>query len=597
MPIIITSRFKPLTYDEITRPLIEQTQAQEALENAYIEASDQASQIMAQANMQTDPNSYIKLKNYAEALQQQADVLMHQGLNRNSRQSLINLRRRYGSDIVPIANAIKRRAELLDERRKAGPDYLWEIDNLSLDDLVKNPQADYGAYYNGSMITKRVSDAVKAAANSMVSLETSGHLTPYQIKVLEKHGYTPQEIEQAIAGGANSKSKFLQGVRDRVLDSIDVYNKGSQATRNRALEYANEGLYSAIGSQRYQLIGDERAKAESQWELEKKKLDDRKKEKNTLEDQLPAIVPINIYSRKELDDIDKSTSLYSKYFDISPDGTYILNDRGKKEYEKEVPYPFAIGKDVELYPTQWDTMPNYDRDKIHMDKTPFRKFMDNILTDNVKLNKTDLSPTELGEVFRSYITSLDKYDANKFVEYNYNIDQDEYNDWKTIISNAANGKLYEANWDRKSQTYKKGKSVPIKDVYGNKENPGYVTAIQYSPYGITMNITKDNESKRYFLPRGINVVAENNLNITMNGLKKVQELYRSSTATGSIPMPNEIMEALKNAGFKDVDIPSSITKGELESVIKILLSNSKFYVSQLKNTNKTTPTSWNLVGY
>lgn len=276
MPVTLRSRFTPLTYDEIARPLIEQTAAQEAMENAYSEAQDQASQLMAQANEQTDPIAHARLKNYAAALQQQADSLMRNGLNRNSRAALLNTRKRYNQDVVPVQQAVTRRNELMEELRKLriqNPDMLVERDVIGIDDLLRNPQLDYGSTYNGAMITKRVADAAKAVGDSMVSMETAGHLTPYQIKVLEKHGFTADEIAAAVAGGQDAKSQMLAGIRDRVLGSIDVYNKGNDATKARALSYANEGLYAGIGSSRYSLVADERAKAELGWEFDKKRMD------------------------------------------------------------------------------------------------------------------------------------------------------------------------------------------------------------------------------------------------------------------------------------------------------------------------------------
>ena len=54
MPVKITSKYTPLTYDEITRPLIQATEAQAAMENAYMDATDKAAQAMAAANQQSD---------------------------------------------------------------------------------------------------------------------------------------------------------------------------------------------------------------------------------------------------------------------------------------------------------------------------------------------------------------------------------------------------------------------------------------------------------------------------------------------------------------------------------------------------------------
>ena len=348
MPITLTSRYKPLTYDEITRPLIEQTQVQDAMEDAYMQAQEAAAQVMAQANEQTDPESHAKLRNYANFLQQQADNLMRQGLNRNSKASLLNARRRYSQEIIPIENAAKRRMELHEERRKAGPDFLWEKDILSLDDLVRNPMADYGSYYNGQMITKRVAEAVSAAAKGMASYEATGHLTPYHIKILERHGFTPEEIANAVAGGQDGKSRFLQGIRDRILGSIDVYNKGNEATRTRALDYANEGFYAGIGEVRFGHINDEAALAELNWKYRKKELNYQESLRRQREQEAQRQALLNIQPRfqtrqiltdaehnAQISNFTKANEFIEKGFLIKkPDGTYDVTDLGRKALEE-----------------------------------------------------------------------------------------------------------------------------------------------------------------------------------------------------------------------------------------------------------------------
>ena len=251
MPVVINSRFTPLTYDEITRPLIEQTQAQEALENAYIEAQDQAAQLMSLANEQTDHNSYTQLKNYSEALQQQADSLMRQGLNRNSRQSLINMRRRYAQDIIPIQNAAARRQALVEEQRQmqaSHPDMLFErnANTISLDDLVRNPQMNYGRTVLGSDITNRVGTAVAAAARGIQSIKMGQNLDKYTQTIIQQAGFTPEQIANAIANKV-SDNNILVAIRNGVLASSGVLDWSNQAAIKRATDYANEGFYRGFG--------------------------------------------------------------------------------------------------------------------------------------------------------------------------------------------------------------------------------------------------------------------------------------------------------------------------------------------------------------
>lgn len=246
MPVVINSRFTPLTYDEITRPLIEQTQAQEALENAYMEASDQASQIMAQANEQTDPIAYARLKNYSEALQQQAESLMRQGLNRNSRQSLINMRRRYNQDIVPVQNAVTRRNELMEERRKlrlTHPDMLQERDVISLDDLIRNPQMDLGSTLYGSDISKRAAALTSAIGRGRQSVALGQNLDKYTQTILSQSGLSTAEIQAALAGDDSVLDKALSNL----YSSTGVDSWSNQAAKDAVRGYIQEGAMNGVG--------------------------------------------------------------------------------------------------------------------------------------------------------------------------------------------------------------------------------------------------------------------------------------------------------------------------------------------------------------
>lgn len=246
MPITITSRFKPLTYDEITRPLIEQTQAQAALEDAYMQASDQAAQIMAQANQQTDPVAYARLKNYSDELQQQADSLMRQGLNRNSRQSLLNIRRKYNQNILPVQTAINRRNELMEERRKlqlTNPDMMWERDMLSIDDLLQNPQLDYGKTISGSDITKRAAAITSAIGKGRQSIALGKNLDKYTQTVLSQSGLTAEEIQAALSGDDSALDKAL----GNLYASTGVENWKSQASKDRVRGFIQEGAMQGVG--------------------------------------------------------------------------------------------------------------------------------------------------------------------------------------------------------------------------------------------------------------------------------------------------------------------------------------------------------------
>ena len=263
MPVKITSKYTPLTYDEITRPLIQATEAQTAMENAYMDATDKASQAMAVANQQSDPIAYNRLKAYAEDLQAHADSLVRNGLQRTSRQGLLNLRRRYREEIAPIENAITRRRELADEQRKlqaANPYLRFErnMGTTSLDDFLTNAELDYGRSINLDDISKKAATITKALGQGRTDVRNGRQIDEYTKEVLTREGFTPEEIQAALANDENA-DYALKSALNNLYASTGTSSFGADvdAEVRDALDY---GAYLGAGEVKSQIMTDQVAK-------------------------------------------------------------------------------------------------------------------------------------------------------------------------------------------------------------------------------------------------------------------------------------------------------------------------------------------------
>ena len=260
MPIRISSQFRPMTYDELSKPLIQATEAQMALEDQYSAMQTEAAKWQQLANEQTDHRAYTQLKAYSDDLSAQADALLKQGLSPSTRAAMLNMKRRYSKDVTPIEQAYNKREALVNEQRKASlanPSLLFERDasKISLDDFLLNPQLDYGKAYSGEEITKQVAQAVSSVAAGMKSIVMGQPLDKYTNTVIQKSGFTPEQIQYAIQNG--QAGDILVQIRDRVLNSTGISTWGDQATQKRALDYANQGLYAGIGQQNISTISNE----------------------------------------------------------------------------------------------------------------------------------------------------------------------------------------------------------------------------------------------------------------------------------------------------------------------------------------------------
>lgn len=257
--LILDTKFKPFSYQEMLAPVAASTQAHQALEEEYSELAAKANVWDKMANEQTDPKAYKMYKAYADDLSARADDLMKYGLNASSRKGMLDMRARYSKEIVPIDVAYKRREDLAKEQRdamKVDPTLRYQryAREMSLDDFIDDPSLDYGKSYSGELLAKQVSQVAANYANVLTKeggLESLG--LPYQYKSRIGYGATPEEIlaviNDAALKGHEGAIKFLKGARDQVLQSSGVldWTDPDSETRKFFISSANRGLFSALG--------------------------------------------------------------------------------------------------------------------------------------------------------------------------------------------------------------------------------------------------------------------------------------------------------------------------------------------------------------
>lgn len=278
--LILDTKFKPFTYDELIKTPLMETQVHQALEEAYGELARKTSVWEEMADEQSDPYAYRLYKTYANDLDNKANQLLEHGLDISSRKGMLDMQSRYSKEIAPIENAYKRREELAAEQRKAmmsNPTMMYQryARDMSLDDFIRDPSADYGASYSGALLTQQV--ATKAAALSKELKEPGERgqkarialeqLLPYQYRTLEKNGFDSQEVLKAIMQDSDA-SPILLNLVDSTLASSGIYNWADEDTKRRARAYANEGLWQAVGTSKYNYMTDQAGLTKLQYDLQ-----------------------------------------------------------------------------------------------------------------------------------------------------------------------------------------------------------------------------------------------------------------------------------------------------------------------------------------
>lgn len=269
--IVLTNnaKFRPYSFDEMLKPLAMATQEYNAIEEGIAELGSKADLMRMYAN--EEPNSKVAnmYNTYANDLDKQAESLAKQGLSPASRGNLLGLKRRYSSEIIPIETAVTRRRQLAEEQRKAraqDDSILFDIDarTMSLDDLVNNPELSYSSA-SGKNIMENVSKAASVLAKEARNdpNKFNSVLGGDYYEYVKQYGFSKEAVMDAILRSKNA-SNILTSIVDDALASSGVGKNWSGNAYDRALDYANRGLWSAVGQTQTQLVDNWRAKMEAQ---------------------------------------------------------------------------------------------------------------------------------------------------------------------------------------------------------------------------------------------------------------------------------------------------------------------------------------------
>ena len=257
--LVVNSRFKPFSYQELLAPALMATQAHQDIETQYADLDTKASVWENMANEQTDPYAYKMYKKYSDDLRNAADQLAQSGLSPSSRKAMLNLKARYSQEITPIEQAYAARKEQAKEQQQAmlqDPTLLLSrrAATTSLDDYIRNPQLAYESY-SGKLLTAQAATAVQALTKQMRDNPRKWRdiLHGAYYETLMQKGFTSQDVLEAIQRSPQAKQELLKIMDDVVGSSKIATWKDPEALR-RAYEYVGQGLWSGVGETQYQMV-------------------------------------------------------------------------------------------------------------------------------------------------------------------------------------------------------------------------------------------------------------------------------------------------------------------------------------------------------
>ena len=248
--LTINSTFKPYTFEEMLKPLQmygEEYTRQEAALNELQTKADMWKNIVNETN---DPKAYKMYESYMQGIEDITNSLM-EGLSPATRKGVLDMTKRYASDIVPIEQAYTRRQELIDEQRKAlanDDSLLFSTDAsmLSLDTLIDNPATSYTsasrnkAHKALAEDAKALQDAIRNNPDKWRSI-----LGNQYYERVSTYGFTEQEVYDAIMGNPNA-NPILTNLLDQHMSKFNAFDNAQKALAYRSVAPA---LYNAIGKQ------------------------------------------------------------------------------------------------------------------------------------------------------------------------------------------------------------------------------------------------------------------------------------------------------------------------------------------------------------
>lgn len=254
--LVLNTRFKPFSFDELLKVPLMATQYHQSIEKEYADLQEKASIWEHMANSQKDERAYKMYKHYADDLEEKAGALAREGANAASIRSMYNMKSRFNKEILPIEQAFKARANEIKEQlagRANGMVYEGDASLASLDRYLDDPSIKY-RFANSQEGYKRLGAAAEALSKELRGGLRTGKLDAYTNTLLREHGYRPNEIRQAIldietvlrGGDSPRGNNLLTSLLAQEMNTAGIgdWNKAAQ------IDYFNRvspALYRAVG--------------------------------------------------------------------------------------------------------------------------------------------------------------------------------------------------------------------------------------------------------------------------------------------------------------------------------------------------------------
>lgn len=538
------AQFRPFSYAEMIAPVQQATQEYNTIQEGIGDISSKAAMF--------DKLTNNKYKQYSDDLSVMAEELSKNGLKPSSRQGLLDMRKRYSSEIAPLETAYTRKMQLGEEMRKAQmQDNSLELERpvstYSLEELIADPSSAPRSF-SGAQLAKQVAigaqHLAKEIANDPVKAQ---QILGGQYFELRRDGrFNADSILKVIQNDPNA-SEILKKIVDDAVTVSGVRDWKNPTALEKAYTAGYSGLWGAIKEPDIKQMSDKAYDYAMRADLAKAKSTKGNEDEDSVIS--PNLVPL--YNARKLSEEEnnykKRVNDYSGYF-YKDKGQWKMSAAGWKAYEEQgfrPTYESAIGA-PNSENSKWDK-PEFVPASAHSD---FRKFMDEIGAGEViRKGYSEANKPIIGDLWKNYSeespeSKMAKYDATKMNQYSIPIDETQTDLQKRSIAYAGKGKIKIVELDEEGK-FKEIETIDAEDFL----KPEYIVITNLmSTHGATTQVLHKNKVLTVLREKGVNPIAENNRD---NALKEAAEwdnivnsgYITSADGTTRVATPEEIVLA------------------------------------------------------
>ncbi len=248
MNLVINSKFRPFTYDEMVKPLIQYKEAYDKVEQDYSNLTAQTEMWKDIVNRTNSPEAYEMYQRYSNDLAAITEDFSR-GMNINNRRALIGMKRRYSQDIEPIARASEAMNAANEFRAKAGQDAIFEVGEYNSLDPFLHGQTANNKYQSREALIKKTAAITEATMAEVFKDPEFKKVMGDQLWMITQHtGGSYEELMEAMKVGMMdnpiAQNMFSQ-IRQKVARDSDIQNYGA-AGQQAIMEAIDTGLYVGL---------------------------------------------------------------------------------------------------------------------------------------------------------------------------------------------------------------------------------------------------------------------------------------------------------------------------------------------------------------